>query len=317
MTDRPSQVAILALNPSVDVSYEIPQLLEYQKVRAQQTWYHPGGNGINVARALTELQVPLQCCSVVAGESGDLLLKLLGDTLGDGHTSIRVPGETRLNTTVLQQHPPGQFEITSVGPFISAEMLADISGCFLGMSAGTIAVLTGLLPPGVPESTYRELAESIQAGGGRVVVDSCGDVLEQAIEARPWMVRLNRYALEMTVKRRLDSEQRVAEAGRELQRRGIDYLCVTVGNQGAVLIDSDNSYHCSAPKVHIQSTVGCGDSLVAGLVAAALNGEGSEAMLRFGVVCGSATASHPGTELFVRDELNMENQGLSIATLDI
>ena len=77
MTDKQAKVSVLALNPSVDISYEIPQLLEYQKVRAQQTWYHPGGNGINIARALTELGITTNCCGVLAGESGDLLLNLL------------------------------------------------------------------------------------------------------------------------------------------------------------------------------------------------------------------------------------------------
>ena len=100
MTDKPDRpVAVLALNPAVDISYEIPQLLEYQKVGATQTWYHPGGNGINVTRGLTELAVPVRCCSLIGGESGEMLLRLLGDTLGDGHRWFRLQGETRLNTT--------------------------------------------------------------------------------------------------------------------------------------------------------------------------------------------------------------------------
>ena len=114
MKDNYDQVSVLALNPSVDISYEIPQLLEYQKVRARQTWYHPGGNGINITRALIELGVATNCCSIIAGESGDLLMTLLGDSLGDRHRSFRVAGETRLNTTIVQQSPPGQYEITSV-----------------------------------------------------------------------------------------------------------------------------------------------------------------------------------------------------------
>lgn len=316
MTDRPASVSVLALNPSVDISYEIPQLLEYQKVRARQTWYHPGGNGINVARALAELEVPVHCCSTIAGESGDLLLQLLGDTLGEAHTWFRVDGETRLNTTILQHSPPCQYEVTSVGPEVSTDVLADISECFLGMVGNGIGVLTGLLPPGVPEQAYRELAERIGAQGGKVVVDSYGEVLEQAVQAKPWMVRLNRYVLEMTIKRRLESTELVAKAGRALQQRGIDYLCITLGPDGAVLIDADNSYHCNAPRVHKQSTVGCGDALVAGLIVAAQKGDSTQDMLRFGVVCGSATASHPGTELFFRDELDALSD-LAVTRLDI
>ena len=310
-------VAVLALNPAVDISYEIPQLLEYQKVRASRTWYHPGGNGINVARALAELGVPLHCCSVIGGESGDLLLRLLGDILGDNHNWFRVQGETRLNTTILQQSPPGQYEITSVGPEIPAEALEQVTGCFLSTAGDSYAVLSGFVPPGVPDTTYRDLVERIREQGGKAVVDAHGAVLEHALQARPHLVRLNLYVLETTVKRRLENTSRVAEAARGIQQQGIDYVCISLGPDGAILVDADNSYHCNAPKLHKQSTVGCGDALVAGLVAMARKRETTQTMLRFGVICGSATAAHPGTELFTRSEVDVEPVDLQVNALNI
>ena len=317
MKEIHDHVSVLALNPAVDISYEIPQLLEYQKVRASKTWYHPGGNGINIARALTELAVPANCCSVIAGESGDLLLNLLGDTLDGRHEWFRVQGETRLNTTILQHSPPGQYEITSVGPEIPPEVLTEVCDCMLENAGSGIGVLSGLLPPGVPESSYREMVERINAQGGKAVVDTHGEVLQLAIEAKPWLVRINRHILEMSMKRRMDTARDVAEAARTIQQRGIAYVCVTLGQEGAVLVDADNSYHCDAPKVHKQSTVGCGDSVVSGLVASALKGEAPQQMLRYGVMCGSATASHPGTELFRREDLEAESMNIEVAQLDV
>ncbi|MGB5518137.1 MAG: hexose kinase [Gammaproteobacteria bacterium] len=317
MNDQQNHVSVLALNPSVDISYEISQLLEYQKVRAKKTFYHPGGNGINIARALTELAVPVNCCSTVAGESGDLLLKLLGDTLGDRHKWFRVQGETRLNTTVLTHNPPGQYEITSIGPEIPPEVLQKLFDSLLETAGNGITVLSGQLPPGVPDSTYQTLIERINQQGGKAVLDSHSEVLQLGMEAKPWLVRFNRHILEMSVQRRMDTVQDVAEAARMIQQqRGIEYVCASLGDQGAVLVDSDNAYHCEAPKVHKLSTVGCGDSLVSGLVAAALNGESTAPMLRFGVVCGSATASHPGTELFSREELDSPTMDVEVTKLD-
>ena len=317
MNDKQIPVSVLALNPSVDISYEITQLLEYQKVRARQTWYHPGGNGINIARALTELDVPVNCCSIVAGESGDLLLNLLGDSLGDRHKWFRVDGETRLNTTIVQQSPPGQYEITSVGPEVPADALASARDCFLSVANKGVAVLSGLLPPGVPENTYRELIERVNQQGGKAVVDAHGEALQQALEAKPWLVRLNRYMLEMTMKRRVETTQQVAEAARMIQQQGVEYVCITLADKGAVLVDTNNSYYCNAPKVHMQSTVGCGDSLVSGLIAAACKQQTPQQMLRFGVICGSATAAHPGTELFSRNELETGSNDLEVTKLDI
>ena len=317
MNDKHDRVSVLALNPAVDISYEIPQLLEYQKVRASNTWYHPGGNGINITRALTELAVPANCCSIIAGESGDLLLNLLGDTLDDRHTWFRVPGETRLNTAILQHSPPGQYEITSIGPEIPADVLTEVCDCMLDYAGEGIAVLSGLLPPGVPDSTYQELVERVNRQGGKAVVDTHGDVLQMAIEAKPWLVRLNRHIIEMSMKRRMETAQDIAEAARIIQQRGLEFVCVTLGDEGAVLVDADNSYHCNAPKVHKQSTVGCGDSVISGLIASALKGETSKQMLRLGVSCGSATASHPGTELFSRDELEAVIATVEVTQLDV
>jgi 6-phosphofructokinase 2 len=318
MTDLPdTAVSVLALNPAVDISYDVPQLLEYQKVCAAQTWYHPGGNGINVARALTQLEVPVRCCSVIGGESGQMLLRLLGDTLGEDHTWFNVAGETRLNTTLLQQKPPGQFEVTSVGPEVPADVLAQVSDCFLQAVGEGIAVLTGQVPPGVPDTTYRDMARKIAGQGGKVVVDAHGPELEHALEANPYLVRLNHYVLEMSINRRLETARAVAEAARGIQQRGIEYLCVSLGREGAVLMNADNSWHCPAPRVHKQSTVGSGDALVAGLLAALRKDESPQGMLRFGVMCGSATASHPGTELFTRADLEAEFPELEVSSLDI
>ena len=106
-------------------------------------------------------------------------------------------------------------------------------------------------------------------------------------------------------------------SARTIQQQGVEYVCVSLGDKGAVLIDADNSYHCEAPKIHKQSTVGCGDSLVSGLIASELKQQTPQQMLRFGVICGSATASHPGTELFRLDELETEPIDLEVTVLDI
>jgi 6-phosphofructokinase 2 len=317
ITENIKPVAVLALNPAVDITYEIPQLLADQKVRASQTHYHPGGNGINVARALTELEIPVRCCSVIGGKGGELFLRLLGDALGDGHRYVEVDGETRINATLLQNQPPSQYEVDSGGPEISEPMLDQITECFLENCAHGFAVLTGSTPPGVPDDTYAELTERISAMQGKVVLDAHGAVLKNALEAKPFMLRTNRYVLEMLIKQRLDSVQAVANAARQIQGKGIKFVCISLGKEGALLVDSQNSYHSTAPRVRVYSTVGSGDAMLAGMVAACLREQDPQEMLRFGVICGSATASHPGTELFNRTEVEMTEHDLSLTTLDI
>jgi len=312
-----NSVAVLALNPAVDISYELSQLIADRKVQADTTAYHPGGNGINVALALTKLAVPIHCCSAIGGESGDLLLRLLGDALGSNHKIFRVEGETRLNATLLQKSPPSQYEVASRGPEIPAKVLNELDECFLAYCASGYGVLSGSIPPGVPDDHYRQLVERIQAQGGRAVVDAHGDLLQLAIEAEPYLVRVNNYVLEMTTGQRLDDIEAVANAARELQQRGIGKLCVSLGARGAILLDGTDSYHCTAPRVRVLSTVGCGDALLGGLLAADLRGEDLPAMLSFGVICGSATAAHPGTLLFTPEEVELSGHELELTALHI
>jgi 6-phosphofructokinase 2 len=312
-----NNIVVLALNPALDVGYELPQLIADRKVAADKTYYHPGGNGINISRGLAELGMPLQCGSVLGGVSGDVVLRLLGDSLGENHRIFTVDDETRLNVTLLQQNPPGQYEVDSRGPEIPAQLLDEITEWVLENSASGYTVLSGSLPPGVPDNYYRRLAESIRGQGGRAVVEAHGAVLTEVLEASPWLLRLNQYALEMSINRRMESIEDIAAAARELQQRGIETVCISLGGRGAVLVDADGSYHCSAPRVRVHSTVGCGDSLVAGLVTAASRGGDAGDMLRLGVTCGSATASHPGTELFTRAEIEDSNYELELTTLDL
>lgn len=310
-------IAVLALNPAVDISYEIPQLMADQKVRATKTYYHPGGNGINVARALTELEMPVRCCSVLGGKGGELFLRLLGDALDSGHHYIEVQGETRINATLQQKQPPSQYEVDSGGPQIPQPVLDQIIDCFLENAANGFAVLTGSTPPGVPDNTYAELTEQISAQGGKVVLDAHGVVLEKAIKAKPYLLRTNQYVLEMLIKQKLETIEAVAQAARNIQRNGTEFVCISLGREGAVLVDAQNSYHCSAPRVRVSSTVGSGDAMLAGMITACLRQQNSEEILRFGIVCGSATASHPGTELFTRSEVEELQQDLQLSQLDI
>jgi 6-phosphofructokinase 2 len=94
-------------------------------------------------------------------------------------------------------------------------------------------------------------------------------------------------------------------------------VCITLGKEGAILVDDNNSFHCTAPKVRIHSTVGCGDAMVAGMVAAVIRGGGPKEMLELGVICGSATASTPGTALFKREAVEKASYELEVLELNI
>ncbi len=316
MENQPLPVAVLSLNPAVDMTYEVPRLIADQKARAVATRFDPGGNGINVGRALKRLETFAYSYCVVAGEIGELLKHLLRQQL-DWVDYEEVEGETRINGTAIEQHPRAQYEISGIGPSIPPLQLDNLLERFEEQAGKGFGVLTGSTQNGVPPELYADLIRRITARGGRAVVDSHDEALRLAIEARPFLIKPNRYELETLLGRRLKDTKTVAAEARVLQRSGVNHVCVSLGEDGALLTGPDNSYYAPAPKVDVRSSVGAGDSMVGALVAAFSRDIAPPEALRLGVACATGTVTRPGTELFSADDVQHYFDAIEVRRLDI
>ena len=316
MENQPLPVAVLSLNPAVDMTYEVPRLIADQKAHAVATRFDPGGNGINVGRALKRLETFAYSYCVVAGEIGELLKHLLRQQL-DWVDYEEVEGETRINGTAIEQHPRAQYEISGIGPTIPPSQLDNLLERFEEQAGKGFGVLTGSTQNGVPPELYADLIRRITARGGRAVVDSHDEALRLAIEARPFLIKPNRYELETLLGRRLKDTETVAAEARVLQRSGVNYVCVSLGEDGALLTGPDNSYYAPAPKVDVRSSVGAGDSMVGALVAAFSRDIAPPEALRLGVACATGTVTRPGTELFSADDVQHYFDAIEVRRLDI
>ncbi len=290
-------IVTLTLNPCVDVSYDIDRLIEDQKVHANANRFDPGGNGINVARALKRLQRPAHACAVLGGEIGALFTRLAAPQVEQLH-DVRIDGETRINVTLQQQQPRAQFEVSGIGPTLNASALQQVTDMVLRLAGNGYAVLTGSRMPGVPTDYYAEMVNALRRQGARTVIDAQGEMLAQAVAARPFLIKPNRAELEQLIQRRLDNPRAVVEAAQAVCDQGVEWVCVSLGADGAVLVSEEQAVLGVAPHVKVASTVGAGDSMVGALVHAFSRGDTPEDALRLALACGSGTAAQPGTELF-------------------
>ncbi len=293
----PVPLVTLTLQPSLDVSYEVERLVADRKLHASRYRFDPGGNGINVARALQRLRLPAHACLLAAGEIGTLLQRLLAQQVAHVHAT-RIDGETRINATVEQQRPAAQYEFIGRGPALSRQALRGVLEQVLELGAGGIVALTGSLPDGVPPSLYADLTRRLRARGSRVVLDMQGEPLAEAVRRKPYLIKPNRWELEQLVGRALPRLDDVRREARELVRQGVANVCVSLGARGALLACASGVWRGYAPTVEVRSTVGAGDSMLAGLIGALACGAAPEQALRLGLACGSGTAAQPGTELF-------------------
>ena len=309
-------IATLTLNPAVDVSYEVPHLVSDQKSHATATRTDPGGNGINVGRALRVLGVLARNYCIMAGNAGVLLERLLEDQI-DAVFCERVAGETRINATILQADPPVQYEVTGIGPFVPPEVLDRLLGNFLDQVGGGFGVLSGSVPPGVPSGIYGTMVRRVHDCGGQAIVDAHGDLLRESLVHRPFLIKPNRYELSLLLGKEVPKIENVAEEARILVSQGVRYVCVSLGAEGALLSGTEGSFLAKPPPVIVRCTVGSGDSMVAGLIAAFSRGDSPREALRLAVACGSGTAAQPGTAIFTHSQLKDLLPKTEVIPLDI
>jgi len=311
-----TSITTLCLNPALDVTYHVSKLISDQKSRSDSARHDPGGNGINIGRALKRMQVDAHTFCIVAGDVGQLLQRLLEQQLDNVYYE-HVDGETRINSTIIEVETQTQYQVTDAGTQIPQQQLDRIIDNFVNLSGQGFGIVTGSCQPNVPCDLYARLVDQINLNGGKAVVDTHGEALRLAIKAEPFLIKPNRYELETILGHELATISDVAKEARKIQQQGVNTVCVSLGDEGAILVTPDNSFYAQALNVTVNTTVGAGDSMVAGLVAGfSMNKEASQA-LRYGIACGAGTVMHPGTELFSGHELADFRQQVVIQALDI
>ena len=309
-------IVSLSLNPAIDLTYEVNHLANDQKSRATSTSYDPGGTGINVGRALEKLKAHSYTCCITAGKMGEFLNSMMKQEL-DNTYCLEVEGETRINTTILQQSPRYQYEINAAGPTITPYQLDEIVNQFLTLCGQGIGILTGSLPLGISEHTYHNINTKVQEQGGHTIIDAPVAVMEKTLSSNPFLIKPNLHELEVLTDKTLSSINQIATEARLMVQQGVTYVCVSLGENGAIMTGPDNSYYCKSPHITPHSTVGAGDSMVAGLAYGFAHKQSPEQVLKLAVACGAGTAQQPGTQLFKAEGIEGLLKQISVKTLDI
>ena len=312
----PSPIVSLSLNPAIDLTYELESLIHDQKSRAHTVRYDPGGTGINVGRALEKLNDHSHTCCIIAGMMGQFLDSMIKQELKNVTTQQSL-GETRINTTLVQQSPARQYEINATGSTINADQLEQMIQTFLALCGKGIGVLTGSLPPGIPDTTYQDINIRLKAQGARAIIDAPILSLKKAIESQPFLIKPNLHELETLQNKSLETIEQIATEARSIVEQGTQYVCVSLGEKGALLSTPDNSYFCHSPSITVRSTVGSGDAMVAGLAHAFTQGKAPSHALKLAVACGAGTAQKSGTQLFDINELDNLMSLIDVETLHI
>ena len=284
----------VTFNPAIDYIMRLPALTPGKTTRTSAEQVQFGGKGINVSCVLRELGVESTALGFVAGFTGDALAAHLAER-GIRTDFIRLPeGHTRINVKLkTSEGSHKETEINATGPAIPQDCLDALMAKLDTLTEGDTLVLAGSIPASLPKDIYSRILARLAGRGIRFAVDAEGALLTAVLPYRPFLIKPNRAELEGIMGRALPTEDDLKKAAAQLQQQGAVNVLVSLGGDGALLLDEHGTTHrCPAHPIIPINTVGAGDSTVAGFLAGV--DRGYEYALRLGMACGGATAGAEG-----------------------
>lgn len=290
-------ILTITLSPCIDKSTSVPVFKPEAKLRCTEVVNEPGGGGINVSKALQKLECPSVALFPAGGHNGNMLCSLLKEQ-GILFHAVDTKVETRENWIVLETSVNNQFRFTFPGRSIQEDTVKSLVEQIRAF-APSYVVASGSLPAGLPDYFYGLIVKNAAAVGARCIVDTSGPALQALKGKHAFLIKPNIGELcNMLNTDWVDPEEIPAASQQAIADGFAEIIVVSMGPKGAWLVTNKESYFAKAPEVSKKSTVGAGDSMVAGITYFLQKGKSLQEAIRFGVACGSAATMNDGTQLF-------------------
>lgn len=302
-------IVTVTANPSLDRTIEVNTLRRGDVLRARASRLDAGGKGVNVARALAANGHKVTAVLPCGGAEGSQLTALLAES-GLNLVAVPIAGTVRSNVTVVELDGT-TTKLNEPGPSLTAaELLALAEAACIAAEHAEWVVVSGSLPPGAPADAYARLLARLQQESTRIALDTSNEALRAAITGRPHLIKPNREELADVTGRPIRTLDDTVAATEALRAQGVAAVLTSLGKDGAVLVDGDGCWHASAPAVEPRSTVGAGDALLAGFLAA--GGRGPRALAE-AVAWGSAATALSGSRM--PGPADIDRRGVAVTDL--
>jgi 6-phosphofructokinase 2 len=293
MTD----ILTLTINPALDVLTSIDKVNDTHKMRCGPTLKQPGGGGVNVARVLQRLGSNCMALYLAGGVTGERHHQLMHSEKVRTHV-IPIAEETRESFSVHETSSGHDFRFVLPGPKVSA---AEYEACFDYVEQHLpkkFLVISGGLAPGVPDNFYARLVALAKAHNVRVVLDANGPALADALKAGVYLFKPSlRELRDLTGQVLRTVDEQVAAAEQLIHNGQAQMVAVSLGSEGALVVSATEQWRARSIQVEVQTTIGAGDSFVAGMVWALGRGDSLVKAFQYGMASGAAALLEPGTSL--------------------
>ncbi len=305
----------LTANPALDLSTAVERIEASHKMRCDAPQVHAGGGGINVARVLHRLGARVRALFPAGGPTGERLCRSLAQE-GVPSDCLPIEGETRESFTVRESSTGRELRFVLPGPtWAESEWQACLDRLRDGPPPAWV-IASGSLPPGAPADFHARAAHIARERGSRFVLDSSGPALRHALDAGVFMIKPSLREMRELTGSPLSTPAEQREAAKALVNAGMaQVVALSLGSGGALLVTAEGSWRSSALQVAVVSTVGAGDSFLAGLVWALDQESDPAEAFRTAMAAGAAALLAPGTALCGPDDLTRLRGEVEVAQI--
>lgn len=278
----------VTFNPALDYVMNVKNLQTKDINRSQSEQLYYGGKGINVSVMLSRLGVDNKALGFLAGFSGKHLEEMLNtDNISTDFVYLN-KGSTRINVKIRSEQ---ELDINAQGPDIDETAVESLLAKLDKLDSGDCLVLAGSIPNTLPDDIYEKILKRLSSKGIDFIVDATGDLLLNVLKYKPLMIKPNHHELGDIFGVEIKTLEDIKIYAEKLQEMGARNVLVSRGKDGAALLDENKKIHTSISLPgKIKSSVGCGDSMVAGFLAGYYNTKDYAFALKLGSACGNATA---------------------------
>lgn len=313
-------IVTVTLNPCIDRTITIEKPIQIGGTHhVVNTREEISGKGLNVSYLLHNWGIDTKCIGYDFRDSGLPVAKEL-QKRGIKALLHSVSGKLRCNIKVFETSEKTMSEFNEKGAMVSSANISAMQ--FLvdrqlqEMNPKDILVITGSVPQGVPKDIYRQYILKAKKAGVFTVLDSSGELLKEGIKAVPHILKPNKEELETILGHSISTEREIVEACKNLLETGIQYICVTLGAQGAILASKEGIYKANALQIEVKGIQGAGDSMVAGMCVAVMEEKGPIEMLRCGMAAAGGSLLLEGTQMCEKEDFDRLVSEVKIEKID-
>ncbi|MGY5510614.1 1-phosphofructokinase [Vibrio antiquarius] len=302
MTNKTSKVVTITLNPALDLTGSVNELNVGSVSLVQQSNLHAAGKGVNVAKVLSDLGADVTVTGFLGKDNPELFHQLFND-IGVKNEFVEVQGATRINVKLVEASG-NVSDINFPGVQVTADEIARFEETLFRLAkTHDYFVLAGSLPGGVTAEQCAAWIKALHQQGKKVLFDSSKAALKSGIEAHPWLIKPNDEELGDFVGEHLETPEQCQAAAQTLSDKGIENIVVSMGADGVMWLNQGEWLRAQPPRMNVVSTVGAGDTLVAGLCWGHMQLMPKNDLLRFATALSALAVSQVGVGLTSQEEL--------------